>query len=76
MANLPGMRGTCAQHIQRGGEPAPAILAMTYQRLRPRLIAFGADEADLTHVLALLADPAVAVHGPALWTVTAMRPPG
>jgi SAM-dependent methyltransferase len=73
-AGLVDVRATCHQHVQAGGEAAPAILAMTYQRLRPRLLTFGAAEADLARVLTRLVDPAVRWHGPALWTVAARRP--
>lgn len=72
-AGLTDARATCHQHVQHGGEAAPTILAMTYRRLRPRLLAFGAAEADVEHVLTRLADPAFRLHGPALWTVTARR---
>jgi hypothetical protein len=50
------------------------LLAMTYQRLRPRLLTFGAAEADLAQVLKRLQDKAFRWHGPALWTVAARRP--
>lgn len=72
-AGLVDARATCHQHVQHGGEAAPAILAMTYQRLRPRLLNFGAAEADLDHVRNRLADKAFWLHGPALWTVSARR---
>jgi ubiquinone/menaquinone biosynthesis C-methylase UbiE len=73
-AGLVDARASCHQHVQSGGEAAPAILAMTYQRLRPRLLTFGAAEADLAQVLTRLVDPVFRWHGPALWTVAARRP--
>lgn len=57
------------QMYQRGGSPAAELLAITYRRLRPLLLATGAiTESELDDVVAVLADPAVGLFGPTIWT--------
>lgn len=55
---------------QRGTSAVPTIMAITYQRLRPLVIERGITPDEFDHVQRLLADPSVAVHGPALWTAS------
>lgn len=68
-----GLRGVEAeswQVYQEGGSAAPTLLAMTYRRLRPLLLATGKlTETDLDELQALLADPSIALFGPTIWTI-------
>jgi SAM-dependent methyltransferase len=75
---LPGMLSACElcdveaeawRHVQRGGSAVATILALTYERLRPALLAHGRVGAgDLDAVIASLQDPNLAFSGPTLWT--------
>jgi SAM-dependent methyltransferase len=65
-----GVEAETVQHYQRGMSAAPTILAITYRRLRPLVIERGITPDEFDHVQRLLADPAVAIHGPALWTAS------
>lgn len=66
---LCGVEAEAWRHVQRGGSAVAAILGLTYQRLRPALLAAGrVDARDLDAVLASLRDPAFAFSGPTVWT--------
>lgn len=75
---LPGMLSACElsgvepeawRHVQRGGSAVATILRLTYERLRPALLANGrVDAGDLDAVLASLRDPDFAFSGPTVWT--------
>jgi SAM-dependent methyltransferase len=71
---LTGVEAEMVRNYQRGTSAAPAILAMTYQRLRPLLIESGVTPDEFDHVQALLGDPEVAIDGPALWAAWGTRP--
>lgn len=67
---LSGVEAESWQSYHRGGSPALSLLAMTYQRLHPLLLATGATtEAELEEFQLLLVDPAVALFGPTIWTI-------
>jgi hypothetical protein len=68
---LTGVEAEMVRNYQRGTSAAPAVLAMTYQRLRPLLIESGVTPDELDHVQA---DPEVAIDGPALWAAWGTRP--
>jgi SAM-dependent methyltransferase len=71
---LIGVEAEMVRNYQRGTSAAPAILAMTYQRLRPLLIESGVTPEEFDHVQALLGDPEIAIDGPALWAAWGTRP--
>ena len=71
---LTGVEAEMVRNYQRGTSAAPAILAMTYQRLRPLLIESGVTSDEFDHVQALLGDLEVAIDGPALWAAWGTRP--
>ena len=70
---LTGVEAEMVCDYQRGASAAPAILAMTYQRLRPLLIDRGVTSSEFDHVQGLLCDPEVALCGPALWAAWGTR---
>lgn len=66
---LKGVEAESFQNYHRGGGDGPALLAMTYQRLRPLLLTSGGiTEAELDEFQRLLADPSVALFEPTIWT--------
>ena len=71
---LTGVEAEMVRNYQRGTSAAPAILVMTYRRLRPLLIESGITPDEFDHVQALLGDPEVAIDGPALWAAWGTRP--
>jgi SAM-dependent methyltransferase len=73
---LKGVEGEAWQSYHRGGSASPAILAMTYERLRSLLLASGrVTERDLDEVKDLLASRELALLGPTLWTAWGRRSP-
>jgi SAM-dependent methyltransferase len=53
---------------QRGGGTGPSALRLTFERIRERCLALGLTTAEIDHAQALLADPAVGVYSPEIWT--------
>lgn len=73
-AGLVAVEAENSQVLQRGGAAVPAILAMTYRRLRPLLLAGGRiTEPELDEADGWLADPANTVLGPRIWAAWGRR---
>jgi len=57
-----------------GGSLNPRLLSLTFERLRQRMLTFGADDHDINETRALLEDPANTVDAPTTCFARARRP--
>jgi SAM-dependent methyltransferase len=73
---LEGVEAEQVVHRHPGGSQHARLLVLTLERLRPRLVAFGATDADVDEAQRLLEDPAARFRTPTAVLAHGRRPAG